>query len=61
MNHLPQPTERVAHATKRALGLIAVAALLRALFYGAVDAFAFHIFGDPRPRRTSESASLHDV
>ncbi len=51
VNRVPERRDRAVHATKQALGAIAVAALLRTMFYAAVDAFAFHLVGDPRPGR----------
>lgn len=36
---------------KRVLALVGGALLVRTLFYAAVDAFTFHLFGDPRPER----------
>ena len=39
-------------AIQRVLGAVALAALIRTLFYTAVDAFSDHLFGDPRPERS---------
>lgn len=51
MNSAPQRRGRAVHATKRIVTAIALAGLLRTMFYAAADAFAFHLFGDPRPER----------
>jgi hypothetical protein len=39
-------------AAERVLGAVALAALIRTLFYAAVDAFSDHLFGDPHPGRS---------
>lgn len=51
VNQVPERREKTVHAIKRVVEVAALAALLRTLFYAAVDAFTFHLFGDPRPGR----------
>ena len=51
VNQVPERREKAVHAIKRVVEMVALAALLRTLFYAAADAFMFHLFGDPRPGR----------